>query len=72
MTEVFSRLLAVATERWADLNARPWIRVSTGMMGMASGVRDTLDALRHDVAQSGVQATISEVVRRDFATPSLW
>jgi NADH-quinone oxidoreductase subunit F len=61
MTEVFNRLLVTATDRWAELNARPWIRVSTGMMGTAAGARDTLGALRHDVAQSGIQATISEV-----------
>jgi NADH:ubiquinone oxidoreductase subunit F (NADH-binding)/(2Fe-2S) ferredoxin len=61
MTEVFSKLLATSTEKWADLNSRPWIRVSTGMMGTASGVRDTLSALQQNVAQSGVQATISEV-----------
>ncbi len=61
MTEVFDRLLATAMDRWAELNARPWIRVSTGMMGTAAGARDTLGALRHDVAQSGIQATISEV-----------
>ena len=61
MTEVFQKLLARANDRWAELNARPWVRVSTGMMGSAAGVRDTLGALRHDVAQSGVQATISEV-----------
>ena len=61
MTEVFERLLEAATDRWAELNARPWVRVSTGMMGTAAGARDTLGALRHDIAQSGIQATISEV-----------
>ena len=61
MTEVFERLLAAATDRWAELNARPWVRVSTGMMGAAAGAQDTLGALRHDIAQSGIQATISEV-----------
>ena len=61
MTERFQRLLARANDRWAELNARPWVRVSTGLMGLAAGARDTLGALRHDVAQAGVQATISEV-----------
>jgi NADH:ubiquinone oxidoreductase subunit F (NADH-binding)/(2Fe-2S) ferredoxin len=61
MTEAFQKLLAQATDRWAELHARPWVRVSTGMLGMAAGARDTLGALRHDVAQAGVQATISEV-----------
>jgi NADH-quinone oxidoreductase subunit F len=61
MTEVFEELQKQATERWAELHARPWIRVSTGLLGMAAGARDTLGALRHDIAQAGVQATISEV-----------
>lgn len=61
MTEVFERLLDVATDSWADLKTRPWIRVSTGMMGTAAGARDTLQALRDHVGLSGIQVTISEV-----------
>jgi NADH:ubiquinone oxidoreductase subunit F (NADH-binding)/(2Fe-2S) ferredoxin len=61
MTEVFELMLASATERWIELNSRPWIRVSTGMMGTAAGAGATLSALRRDVAESGVDATISEV-----------
>ena len=61
MTEAFQTLLQQANERWAELHARPWIRIGTGLMGLAAGARDTLGALRHDLAQAGVQATISEV-----------
>ena len=61
VSEAFQQLLERATDRWAELHARPWVRVSTGLMGMAAGARDTLGALRHDVAQAGIQATISEV-----------
>jgi NADH:ubiquinone oxidoreductase subunit F (NADH-binding)/(2Fe-2S) ferredoxin len=61
MTEAFAKLAEHATDQWAELQARPWIRVSSGLMGMASGARDTLEALRHDLAQAGVEATISEV-----------
>ena len=61
MTEVFDRLYEQAIDQWAELHARPWVRVSTGLMGSAAGARDTLGALRHDIGLSGVQATISEV-----------
>jgi NADH-quinone oxidoreductase subunit F len=61
MTAVFERLLAQAMDQWAELHSRPWVRVSTGLMGSAAGANDTLSALRHDIEQSGVKATISEV-----------
>lgn len=61
VTEVFERLLAAATERQRELDASLWIRVSTGMMGAASGSGATLSALRQDIAESGVEAIISEV-----------
>ena len=61
MTESFQRLRRLADERWAELHSRPWIRVSTGLLGMAAGAGETLAALRAEVDRSGVQATISEV-----------
>ena len=61
MTESFQRLRRLADERWAELHSRPWIRVSTGLLGMAAGAGETLAALRAELALSGVQATVSEV-----------
>ena len=61
MTESFQRLRRLADERWAELHSRPWIRVSTGLLGMAAGAGETLAALRAELARSGVQATVSEV-----------
>ena len=61
MTESFQHLRRLADERWAELHSRPWIRVSTGLLGMAAGAGETLAALRAEVDRSGVQATISEV-----------
>lgn len=61
MTDAFQELLRRADKRWTELHAEPWIRVSTGLMGMAAGARETLGALRHHIAQAGVDATISEV-----------
>ena len=61
MTESFQHLRRLADERWAELHSRPWIRVSTGLLGMAAGAGETLAALHAELARSGVQATVSEV-----------
>ena len=61
MSEAYDRLKARASARWTELHKKPWIRVSTGLLGMAAGARDTLGALRHDLAQAGIDATVSEV-----------
>ncbi len=61
MSEAYEALSQRAADHVADLAARPWVRVGTGLMGLASGARDTLGALRHDIARTGVDATISEV-----------
>ena len=61
MSEAYDRLKARASARWTELHMKPWIRVSTGLLGMAAGARDTLGALRHDLAQAGIDATVSEV-----------
>ena len=61
MSEAFDALKIRGNRRWTDLHRKPWIRVSTGLLGMAAGARDTLGALRHDLAQAGIDATVSEV-----------
>ena len=61
MSEAYERLTARASARWTELHKKPWIRVSTGLLGMAAGAGDTLGALRHDLAQAGIDATVSEV-----------
>ena len=61
MSEAYDKLKARASARWTELHMKPWVRVSTGLLGMAAGARDTLGALRHDLAQAGIDATVSEV-----------
>ncbi len=61
MTEAYDELQSRASARWTELHKKPWVRVSTGLLGMAAGARDTLGALRHDLAQAGIDATVSEV-----------
>ncbi len=61
MSEAYDQLKSRASARWTELHTKPWVRVSTGLLGMAAGARDTLGALRHDLAQAGVDATVSEV-----------
>ena len=61
MTERFAQLRERAVERWAQLHAKPWVRVSTGLLGMAAGARDTLGALRQGIAKAGIEVTVSEV-----------
>ena len=61
MTEAFAQLKQQADARWQALNAKPWVRIGTGIMGDAVGAQDTLGALRHDLHQLGLDATLSEV-----------
>ena len=61
MSDAFARLEERAAARWADLNAKPWIRVGTGLMGEAAGALETLDALRREVGRLGLDATTTEV-----------
>lgn len=61
MTEAFQQLAERADAHVAELAAKPWVRIGTGLMGEAAGARDTLGALRHDLGQAGIDATISEV-----------
>ncbi|MEX2599039.1 MAG: NADH-ubiquinone oxidoreductase-F iron-sulfur binding region domain-containing protein [Dehalococcoidia bacterium] len=61
MSEAFQDLQRRAEDRWAELNAKPWVRLGTGLMGMASGAGDILEALRRDPAVAAAGVTISEV-----------
>ncbi len=61
MSDAFARLEQRAAKRWAELNAKPWIRVGTGLMGEAAGALETLDALRQAVSSLGMDAAITEV-----------
>ena len=61
MSDAFARLEQRAAVRWDELNAKPWIRVGTGLLGEAAGALETLDALRQAVEALGVDATITEV-----------
>lgn len=64
MTRAYDALASRAAERWDALQAKPWIRVGTGLMGEAAGAKAVLAALRKAVAESGVDAAISEVGTR--------
>ena len=64
MTRAYDALASRAAERWDALQAKPWIRVGTGLMGEAAGAKAVLAALRRAVAESGVDAAISEVGTR--------
>ena len=64
MTEAYQVLVERAAGEWAELHAKPWVRVSTGLLGMAAGAGATLDALRQGIARAGVEATVSEVGTR--------
>ena len=64
MTEAHQALAERAAARLAELRARPWLRVTSGLMGMAAGAGPVLDALRQALAQHGVDATVSEVGTR--------
>ena len=64
MTRAYDALARRAAERWDALQAKPWIRVGTGLMGEAAGAKAVLAALRRAVAESGVDAAISEVGTR--------
>ncbi|MDE2765540.1 MAG: NADH-quinone oxidoreductase subunit F [Chloroflexota bacterium] len=61
MSDAFARLEQRAAKRWTELNAKPWIRVGTGLLGEAAGALETLDALRQEVSRLGLGATITEV-----------
>ena len=61
VTDAYRALADRAAETWARLHARPWVRVGTGLLGMAAGAYETLRALREEVARRGIAATVSEV-----------
>ena len=64
MTDAYRALAERAAARWDELHAKPWLRVGTGIMGMAAGAGDVLDALRESVAAAGVDARVGEVGTR--------
>ena len=61
MTQAFDLLRQRAKERWAELQAKPWIRVGTGLMGEAAGALPVVAALRAELDRLKVDATVSEV-----------
>ncbi len=61
MTAAYERLRARADAAWAVLNAKPWVRVGTGLMGEAVGALEVLDAFRAEIAAKGLDATVSAV-----------
>ena len=61
MAAAFTQLQQQASRRWQALQARPWIRVGTGLLGNAAGAQGTVDALRRTVQERGLDVTISEV-----------
>ena len=61
MTEAYEILERRAAAQWAELHAKPWVRVGTGLMGMAAGAVETLAALRQAIADAGIEAAVSEV-----------
>ncbi|MBM3939318.1 MAG: NADH-quinone oxidoreductase subunit F [SAR202 cluster bacterium] len=61
MTDAYQPLRKRADGVWAGLHAKPWIRVSTGLQGMAAGAGEVLEALRAELSRQRVDATVSEV-----------
>ena len=61
MTEAYQHLRRRADERWEALHQRPWVRVSTGILGSAAGARATVEAFREELEKQGAEATLSEV-----------
>jgi NADH-quinone oxidoreductase subunit F len=61
VTDAYQALRKRADEVWAGLNTKPWIRVSTGLQGMAAGAADVLVALHAELKRQGIDATVSEV-----------
>ena len=55
MTQSFSSLSNQAIEEWDTLHISPWIRVSTGLMGEASGSDAILEVLKAEVKELGVE-----------------
>ena len=61
MTEAYGVLVESARERQRRLESKPRIRVGTAICGQAAGALDVLEALRSEVAQQNLDATLSEV-----------
>ena len=61
MTEAFRQLQERAREGWRALHAKPWVRVSTGILPGAAGADETVNAFRRELREQGVDATLSEV-----------
>ena len=59
----YAELKAGADRRWQELTGgdTPWIRVGTAMCGHAAGALDVVDALRAELDQREVKATVDEV-----------
>ncbi len=64
MTEAYEALARRAAGVWEELHSRPWLRVTSGLMGMAAGAGETLAALREALAQAGADAVVSEAGTR--------
>lgn len=58
--QAYAALRQRADAAWAVLHAKPWIRVGTGILGEAAGARETVAALRAELARQGAGATLSE------------
>ena len=61
MFDAFQQLQRQADGQWQALQARPWVRVGTGLLGVAAGAAETRDALRRELEGMGIEATLSEV-----------
>ena len=60
MTEAYEQLRQRAEQGWQALHERPWVSVSTGILGHAAGALATVEAFRRELAAQGVEATLSE------------
>ena len=61
MTKAYEQLRERADQSWQALHERPWIKVSTGILGHAAGGLATAEAFRRELKEQGVEATLSEV-----------
>ena len=59
----YRELKTRADERWQELVAggKPWIRVGTGLCGVAAGAVDVVEALKAELSRLGLDVNLSEV-----------
>ncbi len=59
----YTELKAEADQRWESLVSgdKPWIRVGTAMCGQAAGALQVLEALKAELTDRAVDATVDEV-----------